>query len=330
MESDTLDDLDRQVLHALLLDARAPFARIGAVLGVSDRTVARRYAKLRAAAGLRLTALTEPRHVGEVRWFLRVTCAPGHAAQLANALAARADTSWVNLLAGGTEIAFATRAPTLGADRALEAALTRSPNVIAVSAQLFLHRFFGGPRNVIGKYGALSADQIAALSADALEPDEPDRRIELSEVDRQLLEALAVDGRRPIEDVASATGLPAGTARRRLAALRAEGTLYFDVTVAPHVLAAPLRTVVWISVAPGDLEAAGEALAGHLPVAYAAATTGATNLYASLLTRDEDELYRYLSTTLGSLGTIRQVESAPVTRTVKAESGIAMRTWARR
>ncbi|HEX6340848.1 AsnC family protein [Umezawaea sp.] len=38
-----LDDVDRGLLQALVVDRRASFARIGEVLGVSDRTVARRY-----------------------------------------------------------------------------------------------------------------------------------------------------------------------------------------------------------------------------------------------------------------------------------------------
>jgi DNA-binding Lrp family transcriptional regulator len=42
-----LDDIDRGLIHALHLDARAPFSRVGSVLDVSTQTVARRYQRAR-------------------------------------------------------------------------------------------------------------------------------------------------------------------------------------------------------------------------------------------------------------------------------------------
>ncbi|WP_346777316.1 AsnC family protein [Streptomyces sp. HNM0575] len=49
MDTLTLDDLDRQLVHSLAVDGRAPFSRIASVLRCSDRTVAHRYRRLRAA-----------------------------------------------------------------------------------------------------------------------------------------------------------------------------------------------------------------------------------------------------------------------------------------
>ncbi|MCV2394335.1 AsnC family transcriptional regulator [Actinotalea sp. M2MS4P-6] len=330
VESVTFDDLDRQVLHALLLDARAPFARIGAVLGVSDRTVARRYAKLRSAAGLRLAPLTDPRYVGQARWLLRVRCTADSAERIATVLARRPATSWVNLLAGGTEVAFATRSPAMGNDQTLEGALTRSAQVTEITAQRFLTTYFGGPRNVVSKRSILTPEQVDAFRRHV--DVDPAGAAEVDEVDRRVLDGLAGDGRRPVDELAAAIGLPASTVRRRLAALRADGALYFDVTVDPRVLATPMRTAVWITVEPGDLAATGAALATHREVAFAAATTGRTNIYASVLTHDEDELYTYLSATLGSIGRVRAVETAPVVRTFKAEGvpDAAMQLLARR
>lgn len=48
MDSVTLDPVDLRLLHALQIDGRAAFSRIADVLGVSDRTVARRFGRLRA------------------------------------------------------------------------------------------------------------------------------------------------------------------------------------------------------------------------------------------------------------------------------------------
>src|SRR5690349_5264579 len=48
-ESIILDELDHQLLHALTLDARVPFARFAQLVDVSEQTVARRFRRLRAA-----------------------------------------------------------------------------------------------------------------------------------------------------------------------------------------------------------------------------------------------------------------------------------------
>ncbi|HVB42359.1 MAG TPA: Lrp/AsnC family transcriptional regulator [Streptosporangiaceae bacterium] len=46
------DDLDRQILHALVEDARASYAEIGALVGLSAPAVKRRVDRLRAAGAI--------------------------------------------------------------------------------------------------------------------------------------------------------------------------------------------------------------------------------------------------------------------------------------
>jgi len=53
-------------------------------------------------------------------------------------------------------------------------------------------------------------------------------------------------------------------------------------------------------------------------VAFAAATTGPADLFASVLTRDLTVLYRYLTTAVAAVPGVGQVETAPVLRQVKA------------
>ncbi|MFB9839453.1 AsnC family transcriptional regulator, partial [Actinoallomurus acaciae] len=72
MESVMLDQVDLQLVHALHLDGRAPFSRIAEVLGVSDRTAARRFARLRATGLARVTAVIDGRGTGRAEWLLRL------------------------------------------------------------------------------------------------------------------------------------------------------------------------------------------------------------------------------------------------------------------
>ncbi|MFD2420134.1 Lrp/AsnC family transcriptional regulator [Amycolatopsis pigmentata] len=315
MESD-YDELDRRLVHALQIDGRAPFSTIAEVLGVSDRTIARRYAKLRSAGAVRVLGGVDPAALGAVLWFLRVRCAPAASVAVAEALARRPDTSWVSLTSGGTEITCTVRTESEAeSETLLLTKLPRTPRVEGVTAHSVLHAFYGGPESLVAKLGSLDEDAIERLRP----PPVPIRPgpVRLDDGDRKLLATLATDGRAGLEELAAVTGWSPTTVRRRMTELRERGVLYPDVDVDGRLFGVSTRTLLWLSVAPAYLEEAGVALAGHPEIAFAAATTGPTNLYASVVCADQRELYRYLTTRVASLPAITHVETAPVIRTVK-------------
>ena len=308
------DDLDRQIVYALHLAGRAPFSRIAEVLGVSDQTVARRYTRLRSTGALRVVGAPDPRSLGEVAWFVRLHCTPDAAEPLATALAKRPDTSWVRLTSGGTELVCVTRAPVRADGGALLLrTLPRTSRVVTMSAHCLLHVFFGGRRSPIDKVATLRADQISALS----EPESRPEQVTLTDGDRRLLAELAKDGRTPIPALAAATGWSATTVRRRMTELRERGAFFYDVEFDRDLFAMTVSAMLWLSVHPAELDRAGRELAEHPEVAFAAATTGPTNLYASLATSGVDALYRYLTERVAVLPGVTAVESAPVMRSIK-------------
>ncbi|MFG1806174.1 Lrp/AsnC family transcriptional regulator [Streptomyces sp. NPDC049040] len=327
MQSDTrweplgdLDLLDRQVAQALQLDGRAPFRRIGEVLGVSDQTVARRYARLRASAGLRVLGLTDPLRVGLTPWFVRVRCTPDAAGSIGEALARRTDTRWVSLLSGGTEICCLTYAsgPDTDADALLLQKLPRTPQVVQVTAHALLHVFFGHDLSPFSRTGPLEPARVRALRPPPVAADgDP---VPLGDADRRMLTELARDGRVPAAELAAITGWSATSVRRRMAELRTAGALYYDLDFGSGLLAPDMRAVLLLEVEPASLAAAGAALAEHEEVAFAAATTGTANVYASLLCRDARALYRYLSGPVAAIPGVRRTETAPIHRTLKGPS----------
>lgn len=308
------DDLDRALLHALQIDGRAPFRRIGEVLGVSDQTVARRYARLRAARALRVVGLRDLAAVRVTQWLLKVRAAPDAAGEIAQALARRADTSWVSLCSGGTEIVATVYGD--GADQLLLDAIPRTRHVLDVQADQVLHVFYGGAGEPYAKHGPLSAEQVERLGVHL--PTPTDRPATIDAIDARLLDLLYADGRAPIEDLAAATGMATVTVRRRLRDLRAGGAVHFDVDVDAEMLELPVHTLVRWRVTPSDLDAAGRELATHPEVSFAAATTGATNLFASIDTADVADLYRYLTGPAAVLPGTREARTTPVLRVVKA------------
>ena len=315
MESD-YDELDRQLVHALQIDGRAPFSTIAEVLGVSDRTIARRYVKLRSAGMVRVIGGVDPLAMGAVLWFLRVRCAPAAAVGVAEALARRPDTSWVSLTSGGTEISCTVRTENQADSEALLLAkLPRTQRVEGVTAHSVLHSFYGGPDSLIAKVGSLDPAAIDRLRPPPI-ADRPGP-VQLDDGDRKLLAALATDGRTGFEELATITGWSPTTVRRRMTELRERGVLYLDLDVDGRLFGVTTRTLLWLSVTPQHLEEAGAALAEHPEIAFAAATTGPTNLCASAVCADQRDFYRYLTTRIAALPAIIHVESAPVIRTVK-------------
>ncbi|WP_086840810.1 Lrp/AsnC family transcriptional regulator [Amycolatopsis kentuckyensis] len=313
MESGLLDSLDRRLAHALQLDGRASFSTIAAVLGVSDQTVARRYRKLRSSGVLRVVGVPEAAPLGQVHWLVRLGCVPDAAAPIAAALARRDDTQWVSLMSGGTEIVCFVRAPLREqAGGLLLGRLPKTPRVVSMTAYRLLRRFAGGPAGWPGRSSALTPAEVAALRST---PGSSAYRPEPG--DTELLAALARDGRADMSTLAAASGRSESTVRRRLETLRSSGALYFDVEVDAALLGYPLTATLWLTVAPSALESTGQALSTHPQVAFAAATTGPANLVANVGCRDDAALYEYLADDLGGLEGIRQVETAPMIRTLK-------------
>lgn len=310
-----IDTLDRSLIHALMIDGRAPFTRIAEVLDVSDQTIARRYRKLRASGAARVVGHTYAYRVGQVRWYVRIRSAPDTVLPIANALARRPDTCWVQVVSGGTEINCVTQARSAAeSDNLLLQKLPRTPRVIDVTAHSLLHTFFGGEMEHPGLINELTQAQI-----DALKPPAPTAvtTVELDDEDHRMLDALGEDGRASYGALATATGWSESTVKRRLDFLRESGVVYYDVDVDTNVVGYPTEARMWMSVPPSALAAVGQALAEHPEIAFVAAITGPTNLVASVCCRDVRDFYSYLTEKVGALTAIQAVETAPIIRTIK-------------
>jgi DNA-binding Lrp family transcriptional regulator len=309
-----LDDIDRGLIHALHLDARAPFSRIGSVLGVSTQTVTRRYQRLRAEMGLRVVGLPDPDRAGLTQWILRLTAQPATARTLARSLARRPDTSWVKLTSGGTEIVAIVHTPTAEPSSMLLHDIPRAASVTAVSAHLLLHSYLGGPTAWRGRITALNESQQQALK-----PPEADRDDDpLTPADLILIDALRQDARLSTNDLAEATGLSPATAARHLTDLRSRAAIFFDVEIKAELYGVTTQAFLWMAVTPADLDKVATTLATHDELAVVAATTGPTNLIAHALCTDPGALHRYLTHRLGALPAIHTLHTAPVLETLKA------------
>ncbi len=312
-----VDAIDRALVHALQLDGRAPYSRIGEVLGVSTQTVARRFNRLRAEAGLRVIGLPDPEVAGRSQWLLRLTAVPHAAQDLAGALSRRSDTSWIKLASGGTEIVSIVHTTQSDGNALLLHDIPRTAGITSVSAHYLLHLYVGGPTAWRGRAKTLTTTQESALRS---LPGLPDRGVVrgLNAGDGKLLSALGADGRATHADLAVRTGWSAATVARRMEELQQSGAIYFDVDIDPAALGFTTSAMLWLSVPPAHLDAVGRALAEHDELGFVAATTGRTNLVAQAICASPNALHTYLTERVGAIEHITAIETVPVLRTVKA------------
>ncbi|MFJ4189044.1 Lrp/AsnC family transcriptional regulator [Kitasatospora sp. NPDC089509] len=338
-----LDALDQGLVHALHLDGRVPFSRVAEALGSSEQTIARRYRRLRAEAGLRVVGLPVPERVGGSQWMVRLTTAPAATRNLAEALARRPDTSWVQLISGGTEVSAVLTTPGAGesSPSLLLHDLPRKAGITAVSAYCLLHTYLGGPTAWPGRLHGLDERQCelirpsdgvpggadtgagtgtgtaAGAPVGGAEPFPSTVPRPLVGAESALVAALGRDGRASYAELASSTGLSQATVARRLAGLRADGALFFDVDLSSTVLGVSAQALLWLAVAPDRLDGVARAMAGHPELAAVFATTGRTNLMAKALCDSPAELHRYLTGRLSAIDGIQSLETAPVLQRVK-------------
>ena len=76
-------------------------------------------------------------------------------------------------------------------------------------------------------------------------------------------------------------------------------------------------SMLWLSISPDRLDTVGRALADHAEVSFAAASTGAANLIASISCPDDAALYAYLAGKVAALQGVIDVETVPIVAAVK-------------
>lgn len=322
----TIDATDRRIIHALQVDGRASFSRIAAVLDLGERTVARRYQRLRSRLALRVVGISDARRLGHLDWFVRMRSTPDVIDSVGAALAGRQDTSWIASLAPGTELTCIVQADLAGMEGpgTVFGRLAGRRDISALTAQCLLAPV-AGVGGWAGRLGALTSQEVAELAPEGAPADEAGARFSPTPEDRRLLHLLAEDARTGIAALAQLTATPESTVRRRVSEFMASGLLLFEVEIDPRLYGRSVEAICWLDVEPARLAAVGKQLATHGEVAFAATTTGPTNVLAILELTGAAALHAYLTARLGALEGIRHVETALTGRRVKRAGPLLVR-----
>jgi DNA-binding Lrp family transcriptional regulator len=322
-ESAVLAGLDGSLVRALQLDPRASYAHLGEVLGVSEQTVARRYARLRREGLVRVVGVVNPTALGQASWMVRLRCRPDGTARVAEALAQRDDVAWVTINSGGSEVQFSLRSRSeRESEDLLVHRLPKTAPVLDIAASMIMRRF--GGNDWPGLRDALTPAQADALRGTPKRLVAPGESIRLEPGDRDLLDLLVRDGRAGYAELARAAGASAGRVMRRVEALREAGALYFDVDLAEAAIGPAASASLWLQVPPARLEPVGLAIAGHDEALFVAAISGDDNLVVELAATSMNGLHEYLTTRLAAVEGVARYKITPTQRHVKQAGAITI------
>ena len=305
-----LDETDRRIAAALVASPRASWRELARCLGLSERTVVRRVA-------LRATVVRNPaRFPHLVPVALRIRCRPNKVRQVAQALARRPDTVWVDILGGGDEIStvFFLEGPE-ARNTLLLRDLPATEAVGSWTAHTLLRVF---PTAFRWTSGLLTPEELAELVPDPDPyPAPPTAPPTALDIDTALIAGLTEDGRATYTDLARRAGTTALTARRRLDALVHDLVLRLATELDLALLGAHTEALLWIAVRPGALQQTARTLSTHPHVRFCAATTGPANLIVAVAAADLDALYAFLTDTVGPLDGITAIDTTPLLATIK-------------
>ncbi|MFE4061562.1 Lrp/AsnC family transcriptional regulator, partial [Streptomyces sp. NPDC059096] len=317
-----LDETDLAIAHALQIAPRASWTAISEVLGLSAVTVARRWGRISDRGLAWVTATGSPGLWRSLcNAFIDVDCEPSARRGVALALARDPRTKSVMELASGRDIhvnAVTRDLPALS--RFILERVSRLPGVVRVNTQITTRILVSGSD---WRLDALPRAEQSLLQAVADETA-PRQAVPgtLDGPDRELLLALAPDGRLPVSDLAARTGTSQTAARRRLTRLERTGAVAFRCEIAQHITGWPVTSLLWARAAAPRRRQICEQLSRMPDVRLLTATSGETNILLSTWLHSVDSAHDLEDRIGAQCPGLEIVDHGIVLRTVKRQGWI--------
>jgi len=308
---DGLTDLDRRIIVALQRDGRASWTSIAELVGSSAPTVVRRGQQLLASGVVSVTVQPAIGSLGPTDLFLtRINCKPGRQREVAERLAAWSDVRFLSVVSGRYDI-VAEIAVRGGAAHysALISPLQQTEGVERWRSDLLLHVYKVGH----DWSRQLFASELAPRPVDGTDADAPAwapdadgeppacAPTHFDDVDRQIIDVLAADGRATFQKVGADVGLNESSVRRRFERLRSQGCVDVLTLVPAAALGMGAETLITVRVRPGRLAQVAAALAAHSAVRYVAALLDDSSLLCEVIAGSNESLWHFVNDTLATL-----------------------------
>jgi Lrp/AsnC family transcriptional regulator for asnA, asnC and gidA len=145
----------------------------------------------------------------------------------------------------------------------------------------------------------------------------PSRRHALDDLDKAIIKALQLDGRRPYAQIGRELDVPEATVRQRAERLIGRGVVQIVGVTDPLAMGFGQPAFIGLTVDVGRVEEIAERLAALEEVTYVVITAGHFDLICEVVCEDNDHLLRMLTEQLAGIEGIRTTETMIELRFVK-------------
>lgn len=147
--------------------------------------------------------------------------------------------------------------------------------------------------------------------------DQHNNKTGIDEIDRKIIEALQIDGRRPFTKLAAELGISEASVRQRVSNLINTHVMQIVAVTNPVKLGYNMAGMIGIRVSGERLFEVAEQIAAFDEVIYLIICAGSFDLLAEVVCRDNDHLLRFLTEKLYKVEGVKQTESFLYLRVVK-------------
>ena len=312
----SLDDVDRQVLAALQVNARASWGQIARTLKMNESTAARRGQRLFSTGYVRVIGVVDVLRLGiGIPVEVLFDCAPGTAEAVAEAVARHDKVRFVAVISGrsGCLAELVLKTPD-EAMRVIDHELGSIPGVEGTNTMFVLNTFSSAHdwgRSLLPN----TPELLKGLARPEPTPTHPVGP--LTPLEARIINHLEGDGRLAYATLAEREEISDMMARRCVESLYERGILHFRTLIDPALHDYQAGFNVWFDVEPSSLESTCQTLAEHPDVLYVSVITGTYNIVAQVALHRYQEIYGFLATTVGGLTGVRRVESTIELRVLK-------------
>jgi Lrp/AsnC family transcriptional regulator for asnA, asnC and gidA len=143
------------------------------------------------------------------------------------------------------------------------------------------------------------------------------RRPVLDDLDKAIIKALQLDGRRPYAQIGRQLQVPEATVRQRAERLIGRGVVQIVGVTDPLAMGFQQPALIGLKVDPGRLDRVAEEIAALEEVTYVVITAGRYDLFCEVVCADNEHLLRVLTDRFAAIEGIRSTETLVELRFVK-------------
>jgi len=139
--------------------------------------------------------------------------------------------------------------------------------------------------------------------------DQHNNKAAIDEIDRKIIEALQIDGRRPFTKLAAELGISEARVRQRVANLINNQVMQIVAVTNPVKLGYTMAGMIGIRVSGARLFEVAEKISAFNEVIYLIICAGSFDLLAEIVCENNDHLLRFLAEKLYKVEGVQQTET---------------------